>query len=115
MISLNIGPTEPAGGGFQAASELKQGSVMDILGGGSSFSKPSTTKIDSSSADSSKLTTTDPPLSALFKSTGWSCDVCLVNNKSDAVKCIACQAPKPSSISSKGNLSLYYQTSCCAC
>ena len=30
------------------------------------------------------------------KSSGtWECDACMVNNKSDAAKCVACEAPKP--------------------
>ncbi|XP_013380005.1 nuclear pore complex protein Nup153 [Lingula anatina] len=40
---------------------------------------------------------TGPPLSSIFKkSTGsWECDLCMVQNKPEAVKCAACEAPKP--------------------
>lgn len=75
-----VGPFEPSGGGgLEAASVLKQGSVMDILGGGST--KPSEVS-------------TAPALSTLFKSSGWSCDICLINNTDDVDKCVACQTPK---------------------
>lgn len=32
---------------------------------------------------------------AKFVAKGWTCDVCLVDNKDDDVKCAACTAPKP--------------------
>ncbi|KAL4237068.1 hypothetical protein ACF0H5_005452 [Mactra antiquata] len=93
------GPTESPVGGFAVASELKQGSVMDILGG-SGFSKPSTTsKTDSNLFGKQTTSSGAPPLSEIFKSSGWSCDICLVNNKADATKCAACQTPKPSTSS----------------
>jgi len=93
-------------GGFTTASELKQGSVMDILGG-SGFGKPSTGTSESGSlfgktsassslfGKSSSSSETPPPLSAVFKASGWNCDVCLVNNKDSVDKCVACQTPKP--------------------
>lgn len=34
----------------------------------------------------------------------WSCDVCLVQNKAGNTECVACQTPKPGTISSKSNL-----------
>ena len=48
--------------------------------------------------------TTAPPLSELFKKTGWSCDVCLINNKDADSKCVACQTPKPAGQKPKGTL-----------
>ena len=90
---------EASGGGFQAASELKQGSVMDILGGGSSTIKTAT-----QNSQSSTPLSTAPPLSELFKKTGWSCDVCLINNKDADSKCVACQTPKPAGQKPKGIL-----------
>jgi hypothetical protein len=45
-----------------------------------------------------------PPLSEIFKKTGWSCDVCLINNKDADSKCVACQTPKPGGQKPKGDL-----------
>ncbi|XP_045157450.2 LOW QUALITY PROTEIN: nuclear pore complex protein Nup153-like [Mercenaria mercenaria] len=89
------GPVEPAGGGLQAASELKQGSVMDILGGGNSSKSFSSSTPLSTGLSDSQVSKAPPPLSAVFKQSGWSCDVCLINNKDEAGKCVACQSPKP--------------------
>jgi hypothetical protein len=37
------------------------------------------------------------PLSELFKKAegSWECSTCYVNNQKEAIKCIACQTPKP--------------------
>ncbi len=38
-------------------------------------------------------------LGSMFKkpSGGWECDACMVQNKSDAEKCVACETPRPGS------------------
>jgi len=77
-------------GGIKPATELKKGSVMDILGG--ALGKPASSNQSALSAGS--LATKQPDLSTLFKKSGWNCDVCLVNNKEDDAKCVACQTPK---------------------
>lgn len=48
----------------------------------------------------SKLDSKDLPLPKnswgdKFKQTGWACDMCMVSNKLEAIKCIACETPKP--------------------
>ncbi|XP_067857761.1 nuclear pore complex protein Nup153 isoform X2 [Heptranchias perlo] len=51
------------------------------------------------SASRGKATSKETPLSFgdKFKPAEgmWNCDTCLVQNKSEAVKCVACEAPKP--------------------
>jgi hypothetical protein len=84
------GPVETSVGGIKVAAELKQGSVMDILGG--------------SKSQTSTPSTSAPPLSEIFKKTGWSCEVCLINNKDADSKCVACQTPKPGGQKPKGDL-----------
>lgn len=32
----------------------------------------------------------------------WQCDTCLINNKEEATKCIACETPRPGSKSTSG-------------
>ncbi|XP_073534915.1 nuclear pore complex protein Nup153 [Phyllobates terribilis] len=64
-----------------------------------------TTPKPGTSAPASTLTTSAPatqnPLGLLeqFKKPAgaWDCDVCLVNNKAEVVKCVACQSAKPGS------------------
>lgn len=125
-------------GGIQPASELKSGSVMDILkkspgvlnvdGKSSSqsstngfqnlFGKPavSSTASDSSLNDKSsanelapKQSSSSPSLTstpAVTSSSGfgnlfnkpadsWECSACMVQNKKDSTKCVACETPKP--------------------
>lgn len=91
---------------IKPATELKQGSVMDILGGG-----PKSSPSSSVSQSAQKVNTTEsssaqpakqPDLSTLFKKSGWTCDVCLVNNKEELEKCAACQSPKPGPQKPKG-------------
>ena len=38
-----------------------------------------------------------PSLSAMFKPAAgtWTCDTCLIQNKGDVSKCVACQTAKP--------------------
>lgn len=53
-------------------------------------------KPGSSSVNTIKpVTTTSKNGFSFAAPTGWSCSVCLVNNKSDANKCIACETDKP--------------------
>ena len=51
----------------------------------------------SSSKTDSKTTSTAPPLSTLFKKTdsGWSCPMCMVQNKDSMDKCPCCETAKP--------------------
>lgn len=101
---LVSGPIEPTGGGFAVASELKQGSVMDILGGGSlkKSSMPSTHSDGPLTGSAGTGMSNVSPLSKLFKQSGWNCDVCLINNKDDVNKCVACQTPRPGGQKSEG-------------
>ena len=68
---------------------------MDILGGGSSK------QTDTVTSSKHKATV---PLSSLFKKVGWTCDICLISNKEEAKKCIACQAQKPAPKQQNGKL-----------
>ncbi|CAG2212003.1 NUP153 [Mytilus edulis] len=74
--------SSPSSGGFKVASQLKTGSVMDILGKSGSAQKksPEAPKNDSL---------------AKFAVKGWTCDICLVGNKEDSDKCVACTSPRP--------------------
>ncbi|GAA6229991.1 nuclear pore complex protein Nup153 [Lates japonicus] len=110
--------TEDFEGPFKPAKVLKQGSVLDLLkapGFGSPVARtspgpdsgpqPNSTQ---STAPSSTSTTTSSLSSStgfgdLFKAplNGWSCDVCLVQNKPSDAKCVCCAAPQPNSSSSK--------------
>ncbi|XP_054462264.1 nuclear pore complex protein Nup153 [Anoplopoma fimbria] len=105
--------TEDFDGPFKPAKTLKQGSVLDLLkspGFASPVAKTSPGPDDAglqtstqSTAPSSSTTTTTSALSTagfsdVFKAPpGWSCDVCLVQNKSSDTKCVCCMAPQPSS------------------
>ncbi|XP_060914814.1 nuclear pore complex protein Nup153 isoform X2 [Labrus mixtus] len=111
--------TEDFEGPFKPAKTLKQGSVLDLLkapGFASPISRTSPNLDDTlqqsstlSTAPSLTSTTTTtsslPPstgLGDLFKTPpGWSCDVCLVQNKLSDTKCVCCAAPQPISSSSK--------------
>ncbi|RUS83601.1 hypothetical protein EGW08_008655, partial [Elysia chlorotica] len=80
--------SSPASFSLTPAASLKSGSVMDILGA-KSFSSGAATPVSVS-----------PPkddLMAKFKKPAgtWECDACMLSNKPDAVKCIACETPKP--------------------
>ncbi|XP_070840775.1 nuclear pore complex protein Nup153 isoform X1 [Chaetodon trifascialis] len=110
--------TEDFEGPFKPAKTLKQGSVLDLLKA-PGFASPvartspgpdSTPQQTStqSAAPSSSTTTTTSSLSSstgfgdLFKApSGWSCDVCMVQNKLSDTKCVCCMAPQPNSSSSK--------------
>uniref|UniRef100_A0A4W6DWR7 Nuclear pore complex protein Nup153 n=1 Tax=Lates calcarifer TaxID=8187 RepID=A0A4W6DWR7_LATCA len=97
--------TEDYEGPFKPAKVLKQGSVLDLLKAPDSAPQPNSTQ---STAPSSTSTTTSSLSSStgfgdLFKAplNGWSCDVCLVQNKPSDAKCVCCAAPQPNSSSSK--------------
>ncbi|OPL20612.1 kinesin-like kif13a protein, partial [Mytilus galloprovincialis] len=74
--------SSPSSGGFKVASELKTGSVMDILGKSGSAQKKSAEAPKNDSL-------------AKFAVKGWTCDICLVGNKDDSDKCVACTSPRP--------------------
>ncbi|CAG2212015.1 NUP153 [Mytilus edulis] len=74
--------SSPSSGGFKVASELKTGSVMDILGKSGSAQKKSAEAPENDSL-------------AKFAVKGWTCDICLVGNKDDSDKCVACTSPRP--------------------
>ncbi|XP_074542749.1 nuclear pore complex protein Nup153 [Halichoeres trimaculatus] len=109
-------------GPFKPAKALKEGSVLDLLkapGFASPVARTSpnpdvalqqTSTLSTASLSSSSTTTTTtssslPPSTGfgdLFKTPpGWSCDVCLVQNKPSDTKCVCCAAPQPASSSSK--------------
>ena len=72
-------------GGLKPASELKTGSVMDILGKGSN----SSTSTSSSTNGSVSLMDKFKPAAGT-----WVCDSCFIRNKSDLSKCAACSNPR---------------------
>ncbi|XP_008304805.1 nuclear pore complex protein Nup153 isoform X2 [Stegastes partitus] len=105
--------TEDFEGPFKPAKALKQGSVLDLLKA-PGFASPvaqispspdaAPQQTSTQSTASSSTSTTSSSLAAstgfgsLFKaSTDWSCDVCLVSNKSSDTKCVCCAAPQPNS------------------
>ncbi|XP_051811948.1 nuclear pore complex protein Nup153 isoform X4 [Acanthochromis polyacanthus] len=105
--------TEDFEGPFKPAKTLKQGSVLDLLKAPgfaspvaqispSSDAAPQQTSTQSTAPSSTSTTTSSLAAStgfgSLFKaSTDWSCDVCLVQNKSSDTKCVCCAAPQPNS------------------
>ncbi|XP_014843981.1 PREDICTED: nuclear pore complex protein Nup153 isoform X2 [Poecilia mexicana] len=106
--------TEEFEGPFKPAKTLKQGSVLDLLKS-PGFASPVVqnspgTNTASQQPPAQPTTTPSPgtsfssslPLPSGFgglsgTSAGWSCDVCLVENKQSEVKCVCCRAPKPNS------------------
>uniref|UniRef100_A0A3P9K9V7 Nuclear pore complex protein Nup153 n=1 Tax=Oryzias latipes TaxID=8090 RepID=A0A3P9K9V7_ORYLA len=109
--------TEDFDGPFKPAKTLKQGSVLDLLkspGFASSVTSvspstittsqqesPQSTASPSSTTTASSSSSSSTGFSNLFKAPeGWSCDVCLVQNKQSNLKCVCCMAPKPN-LSSK--------------
>ncbi|XP_037549641.1 nuclear pore complex protein Nup153 [Nematolebias whitei] len=106
--------TEEFEGPFKPAKTLKQGSVLDLLKSPGFASSVAQTSSGTSVAPQQKSTQSTAPLftgtssssslpssagfGGLFKApAGWSCDVCLVQNKQSDTKCVCCMAPKPSS------------------
>ncbi|XP_049889858.1 nuclear pore complex protein Nup153 isoform X1 [Epinephelus moara] len=105
--------TEDFEGPFKPAKTLKQGSVLDLLkapGFASPVARTSPgldnallqTSTQSTAPVSTTTTTSSLSSSAgfadVFKAPpGWSCDVCMVQNKPSDTKCVCCMAPQPSS------------------
>ncbi|XP_046583033.1 LOW QUALITY PROTEIN: nuclear pore complex protein Nup153-like [Haliotis rubra] len=94
ILGKTSNDTSSSPSGFKPALQLKEGSVMDILGKGKD-----------------KTPVSSNPMTKFCKKPGeWDCDTCLVQNKSEATKCVACgtskpgSGPKPPSIR-KGSLS----------
>ncbi|KAK7138572.1 hypothetical protein R3I93_015875 [Phoxinus phoxinus] len=79
-------------GPFKPAKVLKQGSVLDILKG-PGFASPSQNSADKPSLSSASFSGFGdkfrPPAGS------WSCDTCLLQNKSSEKKCVACFASQP--------------------
>lgn len=96
-----------AGFSLSPATSLKSGSVMDILGGKSTSSgaaaQVTTTSqngVDVTPKSAAKaiasLPGTNDLMAKFIKPAGsWECDTCMLSNKPEAVKCIACETPKP--------------------
>uniref|UniRef100_A0A3Q2QQ57 Nuclear pore complex protein Nup153 n=1 Tax=Fundulus heteroclitus TaxID=8078 RepID=A0A3Q2QQ57_FUNHE len=106
--------TEDYEGPFKPVKTLKQGSVLDLLKspgfasplvqnspGTSTASQPTstppTTAPSAGTSASSSLPSSTGFGGLLGASAGWSCDVCLVQNKHSETKCVCCRAPKPNS------------------
>ncbi|XP_027891956.1 nuclear pore complex protein Nup153 isoform X3 [Xiphophorus couchianus] len=106
--------TEEFVGPFKPAKTLKQGSVLDLLKSPGFASPVVQNSLGTNTASQQTPTqpTTTPSPGTSFSSSlpspsgfgglpsasaGWSCDVCLVQNKQSEIKCVCCQAPKPNS------------------
>ena len=72
--------------------------------GGFSFgtsAKPTGSDLSASESAKSGSSSTEPKpagdLSAMFKPAAgsWTCDICMISNKADVTKCMACETPKP--------------------
>ena len=64
------------------------------------FSKPaSVIQNDSDKTQETKVTAKPKTLSDIFKPKTdiWNCDTCLVENKNESAKCVACETPNPNS------------------
>ncbi|CAK6949428.1 nuclear pore complex protein Nup153 isoform X2 [Scomber scombrus] len=105
--------TEDFEGPFKPAKTLKQGSVLDLLkapGFASPVARTSPSPDDAPQQTSTQITAPSTTTTSLSSSTGfgdlfkppagWSCDVCLVQNKPSDTKCVCCMSPQPSSSSS---------------
>ncbi|XP_034747512.1 nuclear pore complex protein Nup153 isoform X2 [Etheostoma cragini] len=107
--------TEDFEGPFKPAKTLKQGSVLDLLKA-PGFASPVRTSpgpdntlvqiFPQSTAHSSTTSTTTSHSSTVFGDAfkappGWSCDVCMVQNKPSDTKCVCCTAPQPNFSSCK--------------
>ncbi|KAA8585842.1 hypothetical protein FQN60_007411 [Etheostoma spectabile] len=108
--------TEDFEGPFKPAKTLKQGSVLDLLKAPGFASpvvrtspRPDNTLVQispQSTAPSSTTSTTTSHSSTVFGNAfkappGWSCDVCMVQNKPSDTKCVCCTAPQPNFSSCK--------------
>ncbi|XP_053348084.1 nuclear pore complex protein Nup153 isoform X2 [Clarias gariepinus] len=89
-------------GPFKPAKTLKRGSVLDVLkepGFSSSSQKSSATQEARNSNTTAQLFSTSlPNFGEKFKPAAgsWNCGTCMVQNKPSDKKCVACQAPQPS-------------------
>ncbi|KAJ3318580.1 E3 SUMO-protein ligase RanBP2, partial [Blyttiomyces sp. JEL0837] len=86
-------------------SEASSSSSAPSLAGGFSFKPPAPAQSQSSSGGAA---TTSVPVFGGFSApaaAGWKCDTCLVPNKAEAAKCVACEAPKPQSKSADASSS----------
>ncbi|XP_056097323.1 nuclear pore complex protein Nup153 isoform X2 [Rhinichthys klamathensis goyatoka] len=83
-------------GPFKPAKVLKQGSVLDILKG-PGFASPSQNSADKPSQSASLSSATFSGFGDKFRppAGSWSCDTCLLQNKSSDKKCVACFATQP--------------------
>ncbi|KAG1946858.1 nuclear pore complex protein Nup153 isoform X3 [Pimephales promelas] len=83
-------------GPFKPAKVLKQGSVLDILKG-PGFASPSQNSADKPSQSALLSSATFSGFGDKFRppAGSWSCDTCLLQNKSLDKKCVACFAPQP--------------------
>ncbi|KAK1880280.1 Nuclear pore complex protein Nup153 [Dissostichus eleginoides] len=91
IVAVKLNPsksTEDFEGPFKTAKTLKQGSVLDLLKA-PGFASP-VARTSPTPDEAPQLT---PP--------GWSCDVCMVQNKPSDTKCVCCCAPQPKSMDSK--------------
>ncbi|KAM4725861.1 nuclear pore complex protein Nup153 [Anableps anableps] len=106
--------TEEFEGPFKPAKTLKQGSVLDLLKspgfasplvqnspGTNTASQQTPTQSTTTPSTGTSFSSSLPPSAGLgglsSASAGWSCDVCLVQNKQTEIKCVCCQTPKPNS------------------
>ncbi|XP_067677304.1 nuclear pore complex protein Nup153-like [Haliotis asinina] len=81
VLGKTSSDTNSSPSGFKPALQLKEGSVMDILG-----------------KEKDKNSVSSNPMAKFCKKPGeWDCDTCLVQNKSEATKCVACGTSKPGS------------------
>ncbi|XP_067913314.1 nuclear pore complex protein Nup153 [Heterodontus francisci] len=91
---------KPAEGSWQCGSCLLQNKSTDSKCVACQTAKSAPPiQTNNESANRDKATSKETPLSFgdKFKPAvgTWGCDICLVQNKSEAVKCVACQTPKP--------------------
>ncbi|XP_078097993.1 nuclear pore complex protein Nup153 isoform X2 [Mustelus asterias] len=91
---------KPTEGSWQCGSCFLQNKSTDSKCVACQIAKSALPKqTNNESANRDKATSKGTPLTFgdKFKSAGgtWSCDICLVQNKSEVVKCVACETPKP--------------------
>lgn len=93
-ISSNFQPKLKASASkskLNAAAPLKEGSILDVL-----KTNSVNTSLNEETSKSTESTTITNSLAAFIKkSDEWSCDTCMVTNKSSSEKCVACETPKP--------------------
>ncbi|XP_037119650.1 nuclear pore complex protein Nup153 isoform X2 [Syngnathus acus] len=99
-ITTNASTEDFDGCPFKAAKTLKQGSVLDLLKSpgfaSTTVLKSPETSSQSTAGTSSTAAAPSTGLIDLVKApAGWSCDVCLVQNKPSVTRCACCMAPQP--------------------